>query len=115
MPRRLWVRGGESRSDPPPLFPKGWKGFGGSEKLDRLGGRRLPARPAVEPVRIKMWSSGGGMVGDAKRVFGVLGKRFARYGLTLRPAETRFVDFRNNGSNGTDHPEADGTQAASGM
>src|SRR6202051_1493665 len=33
---------------------------------------------------------------DAKRVLGVLGKRFARYGLSLHPDKTRFVDFRNN-------------------
>ena len=42
-------------------------------------------------------------------LLGVLGKRFARYGLTLHPAKTRFVDFRNNRSNGTNHPEMDGT------
>jgi RNA-directed DNA polymerase len=46
---------------------------------------------------------------DAKRVRGVLGKRLARYGLTLHPDKTRFVDFRNNRPNGTDHPETDGT------
>ena len=46
---------------------------------------------------------------DAKRVLSVLGKRLARYGLTLHPDKTRFVDFRNNRPNGTDHPETDGT------
>ena len=46
---------------------------------------------------------------DAKRVLGVLGKRLARYGLTLHPDKTRFVDFRNTRPNGTDHPETDGT------
>src|ERR1700751_1493142 len=46
---------------------------------------------------------------DAKRVLGVLGKRFARYGLSLHPDKTRFVDFRNNRPNGTDHPETNGT------
>jgi len=46
---------------------------------------------------------------DAKRVLGVLGKRFARYGLSLHPDKTRFVDFRSNRPNGTDHPETDGT------
>jgi RNA-directed DNA polymerase len=46
---------------------------------------------------------------DAKRVLGVLGKRLARYGLTLHPDKTRFVDFRNTRSNGTSHPETDGT------
>jgi group II intron reverse transcriptase/maturase len=33
-------------------------------------------------------------VQDAKRVLDVLGKRLARYGLTLHPDKTRFVDFR---------------------
>ena len=46
---------------------------------------------------------------DAKRVLGVLGKRLARYGLILHPDKTRFVDFRNNRPNGTDHPETNGT------
>jgi RNA-directed DNA polymerase len=46
---------------------------------------------------------------DAKRVLGVLGKRFARYGLSLHPDKTRFVDFRSNRPNGINHPETDGT------
>jgi RNA-directed DNA polymerase len=46
---------------------------------------------------------------DAQRVLGVLGKRLARYGLTLHPDKTRFVDFRNTESNRLTHPEADGT------
>jgi len=46
---------------------------------------------------------------DAKRVLGVLGKRFARYGLSLHPGKTRFVDFRNNRPDGTNHPETNGT------
>ena len=46
---------------------------------------------------------------DAKRVLGVLGKRLARYGLTLHPDKTRFVDFRNTASNGMTHPATDGT------
>jgi len=46
---------------------------------------------------------------DAKRVLDVLGKRLARYGLTLHPSKTRFVDFRNNRADGTNHPETDGT------
>ena len=44
---------------------------------------------------------------DAKRVLGVLDKRLARYGLTLHPDKTRFVDFRENRPNGTTHPETD--------
>lgn len=46
---------------------------------------------------------------EAKRVLGVLGKRLARYGLILHPDKTRFVDFRSNRPDGTDHPETDGT------
>ena len=34
---------------------------------------------------------------DAKRVLSVLGKRLARYGLTLHPDKTRLVDFRQRG------------------
>ena len=45
---------------------------------------------------------------DAKRVLGVLGKRLARYGLTLHPDKTRFVDFRFERADGP-HPETDGT------
>jgi hypothetical protein len=44
-----------------------------------------------------------------KRVLGVLGKRFARYGLLLHPDKTRFVDFRSNRPDGTNHPETNGT------
>ena len=44
---------------------------------------------------------------DAKRVLAVLGKRLARYGLTLHPDKTRFVDFRFKRPDGTNHP-ADG-------
>ena len=46
---------------------------------------------------------------DAQRVLDVLGKRLARYGLTLHPDKTRFVDFRSYRSDGKDHPEADGS------
>ena len=46
---------------------------------------------------------------DAKRVLSVLGKRLARYGLTLHPDKTRLVDFRPKRSQGTRHPETDGT------
>jgi group II intron reverse transcriptase/maturase len=34
---------------------------------------------------------------DARRVMAVLGKRFARYGLTLHPQKTRLVEFRSPG------------------
>jgi RNA-directed DNA polymerase len=45
---------------------------------------------------------------DAKRVMDVLGKRLHRYGLTLHPDKTRFVDFRFD-SSGRSAPETDGT------
>jgi RNA-directed DNA polymerase len=48
-------------------------------------------------------------VQDAKRVLDVLGKRLARYGLTLHRDKTRFVDFRSKRPGGKDHPETDGT------
>jgi group II intron reverse transcriptase/maturase len=37
---------------------------------------------------------------DARRVMAVLGKRFARYGLTLHPEKTRLVEFRSPGRRG---------------
>ena len=46
---------------------------------------------------------------DAKRVLSVLGKRLARYGLTLHPDKTRLVDFRPKRLQGAHHPETDGT------
>src|SRR3974377_1751107 len=39
----------------------------------------------------------------------VLGKRLARYGLTLHPDKTRLVDFRPQRRQGAHHPETDGT------
>src|ERR1700752_4414005 len=41
---------------------------------------------------------------DAKRVLEVLGKRLGRYGLTLHPDKTRFIDFRPKRPGGT-HPD----------
>jgi hypothetical protein len=46
---------------------------------------------------------------DAKRVLDVLGKRLARYELTLHPDKTRFVDFRSYRPSGKDHSDTDGT------
>jgi RNA-directed DNA polymerase len=46
---------------------------------------------------------------DAQRVLGVLGKRLARYGLTLHPDKTRFIDFRSYRPDGKDHPETGGS------
>ena len=48
-------------------------------------------------------------IDNAKRVLLVLGKRLARYGLTLHPDKTRLVDFRPKRLQGTRHPETDGT------
>jgi RNA-directed DNA polymerase len=41
---------------------------------------------------------------DAKRVLEVLGKRLGRFGLTLHPDKTRFIDFRPRRRDGT-HPD----------
>ena len=38
---------------------------------------------------------------DAKRVLEVLGKRLGRFGLTLHPDKTRFIDFRPERKGGT--------------
>lgn len=46
---------------------------------------------------------------SAKRVLAVLGKRLARYGLTLHPDKTRFIDFRFKRPNGKRHPATSGT------
>jgi hypothetical protein len=46
---------------------------------------------------------------DAKRVLAVLGKRLERYGLTLHPDKTRFIDFRDRRPERTGHPDTDGT------
>jgi RNA-directed DNA polymerase len=46
---------------------------------------------------------------DAERVLSVLGKRLARYGLTLHPDKTRLVDFRPKRLQGVRHPRTDGT------
>lgn len=46
---------------------------------------------------------------DAKRVFRVLGQRLARYGLTLHPDKSRFIDFRFRRPDGVSHPATSGT------
>ena len=45
----------------------------------------------------------------AKRALAALGKRLSRYGLTLHPDKTRFVDFRFRRPDGSRHPATDGT------
>ncbi len=54
----------------------------------RLVGRAVLVRYADDVVIIF------GNEPDARRVFDVLPKRFAKYGLTLHPEKTRLVDFR---------------------
>jgi group II intron reverse transcriptase/maturase len=46
---------------------------------------------------------------DAERVLAVLGKRLGRYGLTLHPDKTRFVDFRPQRPEGEQPPGTSGT------
>lgn len=46
---------------------------------------------------------------SAKRTLVVLGKRLARFGLTLHPGKTRFIDFRFKRPNGKPHPATSGT------
>ncbi|MFC7693930.1 group II intron reverse transcriptase/maturase [Paeniroseomonas aquatica] len=46
---------------------------------------------------------------DAKRVFHVLGQRLNRYGLTLHPEKSRFIDFRFRRPGGLRHPATSGT------
>lgn len=46
---------------------------------------------------------------DAQRVLAVLAKRLSRFGLTLHPEKTRFVDFRFRRPNGAHHPATAGT------
>jgi hypothetical protein len=43
-----------------------------------------------------------------QQALSVLGKRLQRYGLTLHPEKTRFVDFRFNNLDGSP-PETEGT------
>ena len=46
---------------------------------------------------------------DAQRVMAVLGKRLARYGLSLHPDKTRLVDFRVRRPGVQRHPVTGGT------
>jgi RNA-directed DNA polymerase len=74
-----------------------------NEVRPRLRGRSILARFADDAVMAFADFQ------DAKRVLEALGKRLERYGLKLHPDKTRFVDFRFKQSNGTHHPETDGT------
>jgi RNA-directed DNA polymerase len=73
-----------------------------SEVRPRLAGNSTLVRFADDAVMAFAYFR------DAKRVLSVLGKRLHRYGLTLHPEKTRFVDFRFNNSDGS-FPETDGT------
>jgi RNA-directed DNA polymerase len=73
-----------------------------SEVRPRLAGNSALARFADDAVMALAYFR------DAKRVLRVLGKRLHRYGLTLHPEKTRFVDFRFNNSDGSP-PETEGT------
>lgn len=46
---------------------------------------------------------------DAKRVFRALGRRLNRFGLTLHPEKSRFIDFRFRRPDGQRHPATGGT------
>ncbi|MDO9714272.1 reverse transcriptase domain-containing protein [Paracraurococcus lichenis] len=46
---------------------------------------------------------------DARRVFRALGQRLNRFGLTLHPEKSRFIDFRFRRPGGQRHPETSGT------
>jgi RNA-directed DNA polymerase len=46
---------------------------------------------------------------DALRVFRVLGRRLSRFGLTLHPEKSRFIDFRFQRPGGQRHPATSGT------
>lgn len=74
-----------------------------TEVRRRLKGRCILVRYADDLVMAFEHSN------DAERVLAVLGKRLERYGLMLHPDKTRFVDFRPNRPDRTDHPATDGT------
>src|SRR3954469_12440533 len=89
----------------------------------RACGRRLECRSRMRrESHVRFWEGGGVQFPsatrlvmafetfpDATRVLGVLGKRLARYGLTLHPDKTRLIDFRFKRPEGTHHPAARGT------
>jgi RNA-directed DNA polymerase len=74
-----------------------------NEVKSRLKGRSTLVRYADDAVMAFSDSR------DAKRVLDVLGKRLARYELTLHPDKTRFVDFRSHRPDDKDHPDTDGS------
>lgn len=59
--------------------------------LPRLRGRAQLLRYADDAIMVFASEE------DARRVMGVLPKRFTKYGLTLHPVKTRMVDFRRPG------------------
>lgn len=73
------------------------------EVRPRLKGNSLLVRYADDAVMAFETLS------DAQRVMAVLGKRLARYGLSLHPDKTRLVDFRVRRPGVQRHPVTDGT------
>jgi hypothetical protein len=60
--------------------------------IDGQIGRSIPMRRAITPLARCLAAIESHH--DAERVLEVLGKRLERYGLTLHPDKTRFIDFR---------------------
>jgi len=73
------------------------------EVLPRLKGRAFLVRYADDFV------IGFAREEDARRVWGVLAKRFGRYGLTLHPEKTRLVPFKPRFAKGKDDRPAPGS------
>ena len=46
---------------------------------------------------------------DSRRVFRALGQRLNRFGLTLHPEKSRFIDFRFRRPGGVCHPATSGS------
>jgi group II intron reverse transcriptase/maturase len=79
------------------------------EVKPRLRGRAFVVRYADDAVL------GFECEEDARRVLEVLGKRFARYGLTLHPEKTRLVEFRSPGRRSGDREEDEHTGSSFDM
>ena len=76
-------------------------GWFAREVVPRLAGRATLVRFADDFVVIFEHER------DARRVFDVLPKRLAKYGLTLHPEKTRLVDFRRPDRRASVSPEGD--------
>jgi Reverse transcriptase (RNA-dependent DNA polymerase) len=69
--------------------------------VPRLAGRATLVRFADDLVIIFEYER------DARRVFEVLPKRLAKYGLTLHPEKTRLIDFRRPDRRVSSSPNGD--------